>query len=283
MNTAIELKQLYRQYPGFSLDNVNLTLPSGCIMGLIGENGAGKSTLIRLILDLIPKKSGIIQLFGENDLKNAPHLKEQIGVVLDETTFANHLTAKEVNRVMKYSFKTWDSKVFFSYLDRFSLPLQKRVETFSRGMKMKLSLAVALSHNSKLLILDEATNGLDPSARQDVLEICLEFIQTEEKSVLLSSHILSDLEKICDYITLLHKGKIIFSEEKDILLQQYALLRCNTETLCSLNKNAILSVRNHQFGKEALVLKKEIPANIQTENTSIEDMMIFMTQGGRVS
>ncbi len=278
---AIQVKNVSKKYTGFYLDNVNLILPSGCIMGLIGENGAGKSTLIHLILDLIAKDSGEVCLFEEDSLRKKPCLKEHIGVVLDDANFANHLTAKAINIVMKNSFKTWDSEIFFSYIKRFSLPLKKNIETFSKGMKMKLSLAVALSHDCKLLIFDEATSGLDPGSRQDILEICWEFIQNEEKSVLISSHILSDLEKICDYITLINNGKIIFTEEKEELLQKYALLNCSNDLLSTLDKNIIISVRKHEFGAEALVLREKIPPNIQTENTSLENIMLFMTKEGK--
>ncbi len=283
MDSILQLKGLSRRYPDFHLDNIHLCLPTGCIMGLIGKNGAGKTTLIRLILDLIQKESGDICLFGQGSLREKPQNKEYIGVVLDEVTFANNLTAKAVNAVMRRSFKTWNSDSYFSYLERFSLPQNKQIEGFSRGMKTKVSLAVALSHESKLLVLDEATSGLDPAARSDILEICLEFIQDEQKSILLSSHILSDLEKICDYITLLDGGKLLFSEEKDVLLDKYAILHCTKETLLSLREKDVISVRQHQFGNEVLVLRQNISKDIKTENTTIEDVMLFLTREGRAS
>ncbi len=283
MENILEVNQLCRHYANFFLDNISLKLPKGCIMGLIGENGAGKSTFIRLILNLIDRDCGEIKILGLDSLNENPNVKEHIGVVMDEVNFADHLTSKAVNHVMKHSFKTWDSAKFFSYLNRFSLPLDKCTKEFSKGMKMKLSLAVALSHDSQLLILDEPAAGLDPASREDLLDICMEFIQNEQNSILISSHILSDLEKICDYIALIHKGKLVFSEEKNDLLQKYALIHCTKEVLDSLDSKKIIAVRSHAFGQEALVLRKEIPSRLNPENTTLENIMIFLTKDGRSS
>ena len=201
MENALEVKNLSKHYPEFELDNINITLPAGCIMGFIGENGAGKSTTIKAILDLIKKDSGEVTIFGQTNLSRNQKLKEHIGVVMDECSFPENLNAKEIDKVMNNCYKTWNRTKYMKYLDKFALSLKKPVKEYSRGMKMKLSIAVALSHDSKLLILDEATSGLDPIVRDEILDVFLDFIQDESHSIFISSHIISDLEKICDYIS----------------------------------------------------------------------------------
>ena len=279
MENALEIKNLSKKYPEFTLDNINITLPAGCIMGFIGENGAGKSTTIKAILDLIEKDSGEITILGETNLSKNQRLKEHIGVVMDECSFPENLNAKEIDKVMKNCYKTWNRTKYMRYLDKFALSLKKPVKEYSRGMKMKLSIAVALSHDSKLLILDEATSGLDPIVRDEILDVFLDFIQDESHSVFISSHIISDLEKICDYITFIHNGKIIFSEVKDELLDKYIIIKCSEAEYSTIDKSAIIGRRKSSFGIEALALKKKIPSNIRTDNVNIEDIMLYFVKG----
>lgn len=276
MSYAIELKNLVKSYSDFTLDQISLKVPTGCIVGFIGENGAGKSTTMKLILDLIKKDSGEILLLGKPNNQGTKQLKEEIGVVLDECCFPDNITVPQVDKILKCTYQTWDSSAFSSYCSRFSLPTDKVVKDFSRGMKMKLSIAVALSHHSKLLILDEATSGLDPLVRDEILDIFLEFIQDDTHSIFISSHILSDLEKICDYIAFLHKGKLIFCEEKDQLLEQYGLLKCSKEEFQTIPSCAIKGIRENRFGMEALVLKDQIPSSFVVDRINIEDIMLFM-------
>ncbi len=280
MTNAIKIKNLTKRYKDFTLNNVNLTLPSGCIMGFIGENGAGKSTTIKLILDLIKRDSGQIEVLGNADFNNKS-LKEHIGVVMDESSFPENLSVKEIAVLMKNCYKTWNEKSFEKYVISFSLPTKKPIKEYSRGMKMKLSIAVALSHDSKLLILDEATSGLDPIVRDEILDVFMDFIQDENHSILISSHIISDLEKICDYITFIHKGSIIFSEEKDVLLSKYALIKCSEAEYEFVDKSAIIGARKSSFVVEALALKSKIRADIKTDITTIEDIMLYFVKEGK--
>ena len=220
---ALEIKNLTKSYPGFTLDNLNLTLPSGCILGLIGENGAGKSTTIKLILDMIHKDSGSIIILGKDNTDSIELTKEDIGVVMDEVGIPECLTVKQVGNVMKNTFSNWDDVEYARLAQKLALPDKKQFKEFSRGMKMKLGIAIALSHKAKLLILDEATSGLDPVVRDEVVEMFSDFTRDENHSILISSHIVSDLEKLCDYVAFLHKGKLLLCEEKDQLLAEYGL------------------------------------------------------------
>ena len=274
---AIEIRGLCKSYPGFSLENINLTLPSGCIMGLIGENGAGKSTTIKLILDMLRRDSGTITVLGRDSLEGAP-VREDIGVVLDEVGFPDCLTARQVNRIMGYTYQNWSDDVFRSYLRKLSLPEGKPFKDFSRGMKMKLGIAVALSHAPKLLILDEATSGLDPVVRDEVVELFGEFTRDESRAVLISSHIVSDLEKICDYIAFLHKGKLLLCEEKDLLLEQYGMIHCTSAQLAGIPPQAVRGRKESPYGAEAIVRRSAIPAGIPISPVSIEELFVFMVK-----
>ncbi len=275
MESAFKITNLSKSYKDFKLDNVNIELPKGCIMGFIGENGAGKSTTIKLILDLIHRDNGNITVLGKDNKKELNLVKENIGVVMDECFFPENITAKDINLIMKNIYKTWDEKKFNNLLNYFTLPEKKIIKEYSRGMKMKLSIAVALSHDSKLLILDEATSGLDPIIRDEILDVFLEFIQDEEHSIFVSSHIISDLEKICDYITFIHKGKIIFSEAKDSLLESYGILKCSSDEFKNIDKSTIKGSRKNSFGIEALVLKNRLKGKYIIDKASIEDIMLF--------
>lgn len=277
---AIEIKGLEKRYDGFQLGSFDLTLPSGCIMGLVGENGAGKSTTIKLIMNAIGRDAGEISVLGvDNRSAEFRDVKEDIGVVLDEAYFPEVMSARNVGKVMALTYKNWDAAAFEGYFKKFSLAPDKIFKDYSRGMRMKLAIAAALSHGAKLLILDEATSGLDPMARDELLDIFNDFTRDENCSILLSSHIVSDLEKICDYIAFLHRGRLVLCEEKDRLLDEYALVRLPEERLSELSEESVISRRASGYGTEALVLRGGIPAAIPTEHTSLEDIILFLAKG----
>ena len=275
---ALEIKNLCKAYPGFSLDNLNLTLPQGCILGLIGENGAGKSTTIKCILDLIRADKGTITILGRDSRENVRLPREDVGVVLDEVGLPECLTPAQVGKVMKNLFKNWDMGRFDGLLTQLSIPEDKAFKELSRGMKMKLGIAVAMSHGAKLLILDEATSGLDPVVRDDVVTMLSEFTREEGHSILISSHIVSDLEKLCDYIAFLHKGKLMLHEEKDVLLGKYGIVYCTHDQLPQLSPSAVLHRKENPYGAEVLVLRDAVPADWKISPVSIEELFIFMVK-----
>ncbi len=275
---ALEIKGLTKSYTGFTLDHIDLALPCGCIMGLIGENGAGKSTTIRLILNMIRRDSGTITILGKDNRGEMKMTKEDIGVVLDEVGFPECLTAKQVHNIMRNTYQRWDETVYFAYLNKLDIPSDREFKDFSRGMKMKLGIAVAMSHHPKLLILDEATNGLDPVVRDEVLDIFSEFTRDETHAVLISSHIVSDLEKICDYIAFLHKGKLLLCEEKDVLLERYGILHCTAEQLRELDPGAIRGKKESAYGVEAVVRRDAIPSGMNVSPVSVEELFVFMAK-----
>ncbi len=275
---AVEIKDLTKSYPGFTLDHLNLVLPKGCIVGLIGENGAGKSTIIKLILDIIHKDNGSIIIFGKDNGKDIKTAKEDIGVVLDDVGIPGCLTAKQVGNMMKYTFKNWDMNEYSALLGKLSLPDSKPFKDFSRGMKMKLGIAVALSHKAKLLLLDEATSGLDPVVRDEVVKMLMDFTRDEENTILISSHIVSDLEKLCDYVAFLHKGKLLLFEEKDRLLEEYGLIHCTQEELQSLPPNAVKYSKKTPYGAEALILRNAVPGGVKISPVGIEELFVFMVK-----
>lgn len=276
---AMEIKDLCKSYSGFTLDHLHLTLPSGCIMGLVGENGAGKSTTMKLILDMIKRDSGTITVLGKDNRDNFRLTKEDIGVVLDEIGIPACLNAKQVGNIMRHTFQSWDRAAYSAFLRKLSIPENKKFQDFSRGMKMKLGIAVALSHRAKLLLLDEATSGLDPVVRDEILDIFSEFTREESHAVLISSHIVSDLEKICDYIAFLHKGKLLLCEEKDRLREQYTIVHCTAEALYKIPSSAVKGIKKNAYGVEAIVQKEKVPAGIRTSPASIEELFIFMAKG----
>ncbi len=275
---ALEIRNLTKSYPGFTLDNLNLMLPSGCIMGLIGENGAGKSTTIKLILDMIHKDSGSITILGKDNGDNIELTKEDIGVVMDEVGIPECLTVKQVGNVMKHTFQNWDNAEYARLVQKLALPDKKQFKEFSRGMKMKLGIAIALSHNAKLLILDETTSGLDPVVRDEVVEMFSDFTRDESHSILISSHIVSDLEKLCDYIAFLHKGKLLLCEEKDQLLAEYGLIHCTADELQTLPSDAVKYKRENTYGAQAMVLRNAVPSGIRVSPISIEELFVFMVK-----
>ena len=246
---AIELSHVTKHFPGFTLQDLSLAVPSGTICGLVGENGAGKSTTIRLLMGGLQPDSGTCTVLG-TDAASPEFLavKEDIGVVLDEAYFPESLNALQVGDVMARTYRRWDGKQYRNYLTRFGLPEKKPFKDFSRGMKMKLAIAVALSHSPKLLVLDEATSGLDPIVRDEVLEIFNEFTREEDHSILISSHILSDLEKLCDYIAFLHQGRLLFCDEKDRLLEEYGIFVGTADQVNSLQDGAVVARESSGFG-----------------------------------
>lgn len=272
---AIEITNLTKKYKGFTLDNLCLNLPKGCIMGLIGENGAGKSTTIKMLLDIVRPDGGDIKIFGE---KPTAIQKNDIGVVLDEVGIPESFTIKDINTVMKHSFNNWNEQTFFQYMAKFRLPEKKNFKTFSKGMKMKMGIAIALSHDAKLLILDEPTSGLDPVVRDEIVEILNDFTRDESHSILISSHIVSDLEKICDYIAFIHNGKLMLCEEKDRLLEQFCFINTTEDMLRELDKSAIIGKKANKFGVEAIVDREKIPHSFNTQPVTIEELFIFMVK-----
>lgn len=277
---AISIKNVTKKYPGFTLGPVDLTLPSGCVMGLVGENGAGKSTTIRLILNAAACDTGEISVLGRSAGEPGfETVKQDLGVVLNEAYFPEVLSAKNVAKILKNTYKNWDNDAFFAYLTRFSIDADKKFKDYSRGMRMKLALACALSHDAKLLILDEATSGLDPMAREELLELFNEFTREEDRSILLSSHIVSDLEKVCDYIAFLHQGKLLLCEEKDRLLERYALVSLPNEQLADLPEDGVVAAEKGAYGARALVLRDNVRQDLPFEHTDLEDIILFLAKG----
>ena len=272
---ALEIRNLTKHFGDFTLDRLNLTLPGGCILGLIGENGAGKSTTIRLILGMLRPDGGTVTILGRDNRDNLALTKQDIGVVLDEVGIPECMTPKQVGRVMADVFTRWDAKTYEGLLERFSLPENKKFKEFSRGMKMKLGLAVALSHQAKLLILDEATSGLDPVVRDEVVSILSEFTRDESHSILISSHIVSDLEKLCDYVAFLHKGKLLLCEEKDMLLSEYGILHCRPE---DLPETGALHKKLSPYGAEAIVRRDAVKPGMSLSPISMEELFVFMSK-----
>lgn len=276
---AIELNKITKTYEDFTLNNISFSLPMGTIMGLVGENGAGKSTTIKLIMNAISPDSGTISIFDRsNQSKEFSKLKQDIGIVLDEACFPDILNANDLDKIMRATYANWDASAYMDYIQKFRLPIEKKIKEYSRGMKMKLAIAAALSHHPKLLILDEATSGLDPMVRDEILDIFNDFTRDETHSVLLSSHIISDLEKICDYITFLHKGKLILCDEKDVLLQKYAVIKLTQNDFLALPENSIVRKKKTSYGYDALVIKDRINSTFTQEITTLEDIILFMAK-----
>ncbi len=271
---AIELHGLEKHYKDFDL-KIDLELPQGCILGLVGENGAGKSTTIRLLLGMTRPDGGSIRVLGEERAD-----KEEIGVVLDEPAYPECLTPRQLGRVMAGIFRSWDPAAYEGYLEKLSLPENKRFKDFSRGMKMKLSIAVALSHHPRLLVLDEPTSGLDPVVRDEVVELFADFAREEDHSVLISSHIVSDLEKLCDYVAFLHKGRLLLCEEKDALREEYGLARLSRADFEALDPGAVIGSRRSPYGISAILRRSAAPAGLALEPVSIEDLFILMVKEG---
>lgn len=273
---AIEMKGLTKNYPGFTLGPLDLSLPAGCILGLVGENGAGKSTTIKLILDMVHRDSGSITVLGYDNVKDFHLTNEEIGVVLDDVGIPDCLDTKKVGKIMSGIYRNWDQQAYEGYLAKLSIPAGKPFKDFSRGNKMKLGIAIALSHGAKLLILDEATSGLDPVVRDEVVTLFHEFTREPGNSILISSHIVSDLEKLCDYIAFLHKGKLLLCEEKDVLLGEYGIVRGTAEQLSVIQPDAVIGRKINAYGGEMLVKRSAAPAEMAVSPITIEELFLFM-------
>lgn len=276
---AIEIENLTVKYDGFTLDNIGFNVPKGSIMGFIGQNGAGKTTTIKALLNIIKRDAGTIRMLGLDNIKDEIAVKEQISAVFDELPFHDQLNARGINIMLREVYKEWDSEVFKEYLDRLALPEKKKIGDFSKGMKMKLQIAAALSHNAKLLIMDEATTGLDPVVRNECLDIFLEYLQDESHSILMSSHITTDLEKVADSVTFIHKGKLLLTGYKDDVLENHGVIKCKKSDYKDIDPADIISARLNDFGAEVMIkdkiLCRDKYAGLTLDNTTLEEIMLY--------
>ena len=283
MENILEIKNLCKTYDNFALKNVTLSLPKGMIMGFIGENGAGKTTTIKAILNIIQSYRGEIKIFGLDNRKYDKKIKEDIGVVLDDMFFPEILTPNDIDNTMKGIYKNWDSKMFDDYLKEFSLLPNEQIKTFSKGMRKKLEIATALSHHPKLLILDEPTSGLDPVARAEIIQIFQSFIEKDDCSILLSSHITTDLGHIADYITFINRGEIVLSKTKDELLDKYGIVKCTEDEFKKINKKDYIKYRKTKYEYEVLVSdKKDFKAKYDIaiiDKITLDELMVLMIKG----
>lgn len=282
MGTILEVENLRKTYADseFGLKDVSFSIPYGSIVGFIGENGAGKSTTMGSILGTLHKDSGTIKIFGEEMDANHVHIKEDIGVVFDSIVLPGDLTVYKLGNVFQQIYKQWDKEAFFHYIDFFSLPKKKKISGFSRGMSMKLSVAVALSHDAKLLILDEATAGLDPGGRDDMLTVLREFVHDQKRGILLSSHITSDIEKIADALIFIKGGEILLQVEKEELLHHYAIIQCEHDQYGTIEQDIIVAYRKNSESLDVLVSNKEsVPPSMKTKIFSIDDITLLLMRG----
>ena len=275
---ALEIRGLTKEYKDFKLDSLDLTLPAGCILGLIGENGAGKTTTIKAVLDIVKADSGEVTLLGRSREEIAS-IKEDLGIVLGEPGLSGCLTASQVDRIMEGIFSGWNGDLFRSLAEQLDLPMNKKFKELSQGNRMKLGIAVAMSHGAKLLLLDEPTNGLDPVARDKVMNLLMEFTRDEDHAVLISSHIVSDLEKVCDYIAFLHEGKLMLCEEKDRLVEEYGVLHCRRENLEAIDPAAVIGCTDSVYGVSAVVKRDAVPEGWSLSPVSLEDLFVVMVKG----
>ncbi len=288
MEYILELQQVSKSFPssGFRLENITFSLPYGAIMGFIGENGAGKSTTISCILNTIAEYSGTVKLFGKKMLDTDTNIREKIGVVYDGENFPTYLNANQLANVMAGFYNQWDNDLFQKYLRDFKLSAKQKIKHYSKGMTMKLAIAVALSHHPQLLILDEATSGLDPVMRDEMLDVFLDFVQKEDHSILLSSHITSDLDKIADYITFIHNGKLIMTVTKDDLLYNYAVMRCTKNQFASIDNGDIIAYRKRDYQIDVLLADgktaKKKYKDAVIDHVSIDEIMLLLIKGDRV-
>ena len=276
---AIEIKGITKKYDGFTLDNVSFDVPKGSIMGFIGQNGAGKSTTIRSLLNIIPVSSGEIKLLGLDHIKDEKEIKERIAVVFDELPFHDVFNAKDMSRIFEGIYPKWNRNEYMRYLERFELPRKKKIGEFSKGMKMKLQIACALSHEAELIVMDEPTSGLDPVVRDEILRIFMEYLEDGERSILMSSHITSDLEKIADSVTFIDKGKILLSGYKDEILETHGVIKCSKEQLAEIDSADIVSARINAFGAEVMVSDREAAgykySGLMLDPTTLEEIMLY--------
>ncbi|MGN0438690.1 MAG: ABC transporter ATP-binding protein [Lachnospiraceae bacterium] len=276
---AIEISGVTKKYSGFTLDNISFNVPKGSIMGFIGQNGAGKTTTIRSLLNIINIDEGEIKLLGLDYLQNEQEIKERISVVFDELPFHDVFNAKDMARIFEGIYPQWDNAVYTQYLERFGLSMKKKIGEFSKGMKMKLQIACALSHNAELLIMDEATTGLDPVVRDEILHIFMEYLQDGERSILMSSHITSDLEKIADSVTFIDKGRLLISGYKDDILESHGILKCDKSELANIDEEDIVSVRMNSYGAEVMLHDRQSASYKYSgaiiDPASLDDIMLY--------
>lgn len=285
MKYAIEISGLEKEYDHFKLENFDLKIPSGMIVGLIGENGAGKTTLIKSILNIIHKDKGSIKIFEKDYQEYESEIKEDIGVVLDDMFFPEVLTAKDINIIMKDIYKKWEEDLFYRYLKEFQIKDNQALKTLSKGMRKKLEIATSLSHRPKLLILDEATSGLDPVVRNEVLEIFMKFLEDEEHTILLSTHITSDLENIADKIVFVDKGKKILDIDREKLFNDYGILKCESSQLEKIDKEDMVSYKKNKYNVEVLIKDrkncKKKYKDFVIDKITLEELMVLMIKGGK--
>ena len=277
---AVEIKGLKKSFDNFTLGPIDLNIPRGTIVGYIGQNGAGKSTTIKLLLGLLRPDFGEINILGKRDAQNVM-LKDRIGVVFDDLYIPQEMNLMQVEKFCSMVYSKWDKEKFYELKNEFKLSNEKCIKNYSRGMKMKLGAAIALSHNAELLILDEATSGLDPIIRDEILDILLDFMQDENHTILISSHILSDLEKVSDYIAFINDGKLLFFEGKDELKEKYAICSISNEEAEKIDSSAIVGRRVHNFGQDLLVKRDEVHEDFELQKPSIEDIMIYFVKGDK--
>jgi ABC-2 type transport system ATP-binding protein len=280
MENALEINNLRKDYGDFLLQNVTFSLPEGYIMGLIGPNGAGKTTIIKLIMNLLIKQGGGIRIFGKDHIEHEVDIKSRIGFVYDNPNYYEHLNLKQVKNIIRPFYKDWDEKMFMKLVDKFELPLKKNIRKFSRGMVMKAAIAIALSHHADFIIMDEPTSGLDPIFRRELLDLLYELLQSEKKSILFSTHITSDIERIADYITFILNGKIVFSKSKDEIMETYAIIKGGNDLINEETKKHFRGIRKNEFGFEALTndvaeIKAAFGSSIVIEKATLEDIMYF--------
>ncbi len=285
MEKILELINVSKQYKDFSLKNINISLNKGFVMGFIGPNGAGKSSTIKLIMNLVRKDSGEIKVFGLDHVKDELIIKDRIGFVYDENHFYEDLTIQEMKNMIRPFYKNWDEQVFFKYVKDFNLPIKKQMKQLSKGMKMKFSLAIALSHHAELLIMDEPTSGLDPLVRSELLNILRSLMEDENKAIFFSTHITSDLEKIADYITIINNGEIILTKSKDDLLEQYCIVKGTKEFLKTNSNLSFVGIEENKFGFKALhhdkeTLIRQLGNQVIIEKSTLEEILLYTTKGG---
>ena len=275
----LSVKGLCKHYTNFEIDGVSFDIPDGCVVGLIGENGAGKSTIIKCILGAAKPDRGEILLDGKNVSELTRDEKQKISFVLDDTGLPAELNLNTLDKVLSDIYKKWDPAKFKALMQKLELPQKKALKEFSKGMKMKAAIAVALSHDSRLLILDEPTSGLDPVVRDEILEMLYDYNRSDNRAVLISSHITADLEKICDYIVYLHRGKVLFNEEKDTLLNRYGVYGVDEGQLSELDKDAVVKVMRRGYGVDVLALKERMPGDFDYRPANLDDIMLFFSKG----
>jgi ABC-2 type transport system ATP-binding protein len=285
MENILEIKNLRKEYDGFTLNDISFELPYGYIMGLIGPNGAGKTTTIKLIMNLLKRNGGEVKIFGKDNIENEMEIKSRIGFVYDSPNFYEHLTLKQMKKIVAPFYKNWNDDTFYKYIQEFGLPLNKKVKTLSRGMHMKYALAIALSHDADFIVMDEPTSGLDPVFRRELLGILSGIIQDETKSILFSTHVTSDLEKIADYITFINAGEVVFTSTKDDVFENYGIIKAGKEFLTDENSKYFNGFQEHKFGFEALTsdireARRRFKKDVVIEKATLEDIMYLTGKKG---